>query len=129
MPITQNRTLWPVKGGAVSVQPGWFPGHANALVYLNIGINEPGNDAPANMSHNVIKDIAITGPSNEMYGGQFCFPQVPMPRGADLKVGDNITIQVIETAQHGAALYSVSLLLPSLPLFLMGKKASFGGKG
>lgn len=107
MPQTTNRTKWPVKGGAISVQPGWFPGHSSAYIYINIGINEPGHIAPRNMSHPVHPVMAITGPSNNEYPGQFCIPQIGMPAHLDLQVGDNITIQVIETAQHGAALYSV----------------------
>jgi len=106
MPQTTNRTKWPVNGGAISVQPGWFPGHSSAYIYINIGINEPGHVAPRNMSHPVHPVMAITGPSNNEYPGQFCIPQIGMPAHLDLKVGDNITIQVIETAQHGAALYS-----------------------
>jgi len=109
MPQTTNRTKWPVNGGALSIQPGWFPGHSNALIYVNIGINEPGHAAPRNMSHPVHPVMGLSGPSNDEYPGQFCLPQIGMPPNLDLKVGDNITIQVIETAQHGAALYSVSL--------------------
>jgi hypothetical protein len=108
MPQTTNRTKWPVNGGALSIQPGWFPGHSSAYIYVNIGINEPGHQAPRNMSHPVHPVMSIVGPSNDEYGGQFCLPQIGMPPHLDLKVGDNITIQVIETAQHGAALYSVS---------------------
>lgn len=108
MPQTNNRTKWPVNGGAISMQPGWFPGHASALIYINIGIQEPGHPAPRNMSHPVHPVIGIEGPHNEQYGGQFCIPQIGMPPNLDLKVGDNITIQVVEIAQHGAALYSVS---------------------
>ncbi len=52
--------------------------------------------------------MEVTGPDNNQYNGQFCLPQVRMPPNLSLQVGDNITIQVIETAQHGAALYSVS---------------------
>lgn len=33
-------------------------------------------------------------------------PQVRMPANLSLAAGDNITIQVVEAAQHGAALYS-----------------------
>lgn len=108
MPQTTNRTKWPVHGGAISIQPGWFPGHSSAYFYINIGINEPGHQAPKNMSHPVHPVMAITGPSNNEYPGQFCLPQIGMPPNLNLQVGDNITIQVIETAQHGAALYSVS---------------------
>lgn len=107
MPLTQNRTKWPYQGGAVSVQPGWFPGHSKALFYVNIGIQEQGMQAPPNYSHPVVPVFQVTGPNNSEYGGQFCLPQVRMPANLSLAVGDNITIQVVETAQHGAALYSV----------------------
>nr|POF07002.1 hypothetical protein CFP56_31626 [Quercus suber] len=108
MPQAQNRTKWPFKGGAVSVQPGWFPGHSKALFYMNIGIIEPGQLAPPNYSHPVVPPFQIVGPDNLQYDAQFCLPQVPMPANLSLQIGDNITLQVIETAQHGASLYSVS---------------------
>jgi hypothetical protein len=38
-----NRTKWPVTGGAVAVQPGWFQGHSKALMYINLGL---GTDGP-----------------------------------------------------------------------------------
>ncbi|CAK4031018.1 Hypothetical predicted protein [Lecanosticta acicola] len=106
MGMTTNRTKWPFGGGAVSVQPGWFPGHSKAFFYINIGITEQGQKAPPNYSHPVVSPFQVTGPNNSEYGGQFCLPQVRMPANLSLAVGDNITIQVIETAQHGAALYS-----------------------
>lgn len=105
MPTSQNRTLWPLKGGAVSIQPGWFPGHANAQFYINMGY---GNE-PLNYSHSAVGVFQITGPSNQQYDGTFCLPQVPLPANYTPKVGDNATIQVIELAQHGAALYNVRL--------------------
>jgi hypothetical protein len=43
-----NRTKWPLGGGALSFQPGWFPGHSKALIYVNIGIQEEGMKAPPN---------------------------------------------------------------------------------
>lgn len=103
MPTSQNRTKWPLKGGALSIQPGWFPGHSFALFYVNMGY---GNE-PLNYSHAMLPVFQITGPSNVQYNGTFCLPQVPLPAGYTPKVGDNATIQVIETAQHGAALYNV----------------------
>ncbi|KAM0712038.1 hypothetical protein Q7P37_011132 [Cladosporium fusiforme] len=106
MPQTNNRTKWPVDGGGISIQPGWFPGHSRAQVYINIGIQESGHLAPRNMSHPVHPPFEITGPHNLQYNGQFCIPQIGMPANLSLKVGDNITIQVVEHAQHGAALYS-----------------------
>lgn len=60
------------------------------------------------MSMNVVPPFQIVGPSNDMYNGTVCLPQVPLPAKANLKVGDNITIQVVESAQHGAGLYNVS---------------------
>jgi len=106
MPQSTNRTKWPVHGGGLSIQPGWFPGHSFAMFYVNIGINEPGESAPKNMSHPVVPPFQLVGPNNLEYPGQFCLPQIGMPKNLDLQVGDNITIQVIETAQHGAALYN-----------------------
>ena len=75
MPTSQNRTKWPLKGGAVSIQPGWFPGHSNAQFYINMGY---GNE-PLNYSHNAVPVFQITGPSNQQYDGTFCLPQVPLP--------------------------------------------------
>ncbi|KAK5123734.1 hypothetical protein LTR85_002370 [Meristemomyces frigidus] len=106
MPQTTNRTYWPVSGGALSVQPGWFPGHSKALFYVNIGIQLEGQAAPPNMSHPVVPAFQITGPDNNEYPGQFCLPQIGMPANVSLQVGQNITLQVVEAAQHGAALYS-----------------------
>lgn len=112
--MTTNRTKWPVDGGAISVQPGWFAGHQKAFFYVNIGMSE-NMAAPPNYSHPVVHAFQLGGPNNSVYGGQFCLPQVRMPANVSLQVGDNITIQVIETAQHGAALYSVSLDASSQP--------------
>ncbi|MCJ1248074.1 hypothetical protein MMC30_005289 [Trapelia coarctata] len=102
MPATTNRTLWPVTGGAVSVQPGWFQGHATAYIYINLGIGT----LPLNMSLPMVPVFQITGPTKQAYPGGFCLPQVPLPAGISPRIGDNATIQVIETAVHGAALYS-----------------------
>lgn len=106
MPMSQNRTKWPLSGGAISIQPGWFPGHSSAQFYFNMGY---GNE-PLNYSHTMLPGFSITGPSNFQYNGTFCLPQVPLPANYTPKVGDNATIQVIELAQHGASLYNVSLL-------------------
>jgi len=102
MPTSRNRTKWPIGGGAIAVQPGWFPGHSLALIYINMGY---GNE-PLNMSHSMLPVFQIAGPSNVEYPGTFCLPQVPLPANFTPSVGDNATIQVIEAAQHGAALYN-----------------------
>lgn len=106
MPMSHNRTNWPIRGGAIAVQPGWFPGHAMAQIHINMGY---GNE-PVNYSQIMVPAFSITGPSNQQYNGTFCLPQVPLPAGYEPKIGDNATIQVIELAQHGAALYNVNIL-------------------
>lgn len=107
MPTSRNRTKWPVKGGAVSFQPGWFPGHETAFIYMNLGLGT----IPPNISLSMLSPFQIVGPSAEPYPGTFCMPQVPLPKGIEVNVGDNATIQLIETAVHGAALYNVSYAL------------------
>lgn len=106
-PPTTNRTKWPVTGGAVALQPGWFQGHSTAFMYINLGFGTDGPDGgPMNMSFPMVPVFQLVGPSKNPYPGTFCLPQVPLPVNASVKIGDNATIQVIETALHGAALYS-----------------------
>jgi hypothetical protein len=104
-----NRTKWPVTGGAVAVQPGWFQGHSKALMYINLGL---GTDGPYGGPPNVSLPMAqfeILGPSNNPYPGTFCLPQIALPANANVKVGDLATIQVVEISYHGSALYNVSV--------------------
>ncbi|KAL9611987.1 MAG: hypothetical protein Q9167_003387 [Letrouitia subvulpina] len=101
MPMSQNRTKWPVTGGAIGIQPGWFRGHSQAFFYINMGEGT----VPLNYSLPMQSVFEITGPSNELYPGSFCLPQVPLPANFTARIGQNATIQIIETAQHGAALY------------------------
>ncbi len=103
MPMSTNRTKWPVTGGALGFQPGWFQGHSSALMYINLGHDT----VPQNYSLSMQTVFAIVGPSNVLYNGSICIPQVPLPVNYTAKIGDNATIQIIETAQHGAALYNV----------------------
>lgn len=102
MPTSTNRTLWPIKGGAVAIQPGWFQGHKTAFIYVNLGLGT----IPPNMSHPMVPPFQVVGPTNFAYPGTLCLPQVPLPANISVNVGDNATIQVVETAVHGAALYS-----------------------
>jgi len=102
MPTSANRTKWPVGGGAIAIQPGWFQGHATALFYINLGFGT----VPPNMSNPMVPVFQIVGPSRDPYPGTFCLPQVPLPANASVKIGDNATIQIVETAVHGAALYN-----------------------
>ncbi|KAI1344141.1 hypothetical protein F5Y15DRAFT_410992 [Xylariaceae sp. FL0016] len=102
MPLTSNRTNWLVAGGAVSFQPGWFTGHRDALLYVNMGFGS----VPQNYSVPLVAGFQIQGPSDSAYPGTVCLPQVPIPAGYDVRVGDEATIQVVEIAKHGAAMYS-----------------------
>jgi hypothetical protein len=107
MPMTTNRTKWPLTGGAVSIQPGWNSGHATAFFYINLGIGT----TPANYSFPMVPVFQITGPTSlTTYNGTFCLPQVPTPVNHTFQVGDNATIQVIEAAVHGAGLFNVSVI-------------------
>lgn len=71
-------------------------------MYFNLGL---GNN-PENYSFVMQNGLNIVGPSREPWPGTFCLPQVPLPAGLTVHVGDNATIQIIETALHGAALYN-----------------------
>lgn len=109
MKTTTNRTYWSTKGGAVAFQPGWFQGHNTAYLYVNMGFGTDGPDnGPMNMSFSMVPPFQVLGPSNNPFPGTICLPQVPLPKNATVKAGDNATIQVVELAQHGASLFSVS---------------------
>lgn len=101
MPTSRNRTKWPITGGAVALQPGWFRGHSTAFIYINIGWGT----IPPNMSNPMVSVFEITGPTNNPYPGTICLPQVPLPANMTVSPGDNATIQVVEAAKHGAALF------------------------
>lgn len=82
--------------------PGWNSGHPTAFFYVNMGFG----NAPTNATHPMLPVFQIVGPSKDPYPGSFCLPQVPLPVNSSVKVGDNATIQVIQVALHGAALYN-----------------------
>lgn len=104
---TTNRTYWPISGGAVAWQPGWFQGHATAQIFINMGFGTDGpNGGPWNMSHPMVPQFGIIGPSKNPYPGTICLPQVPLPANTNVKAGDNATIQIVELAVHGASLFS-----------------------
>jgi len=122
MPPSNNRTKWPITGGAIAIQPGWFQGHATAFFYINMGFGEQGANyagtdeppmyapetigEPGNMSFPMLPVFQLVGPSKNPYPGTFCLPQVPLPANTTVNIGDNATIQIVETAIHGAALFN-----------------------
>ena len=81
-------------------------------MYINLGHGT----LPENFALVMQPIFEIVGPSNELYPGSICLPQVPLPVNYTAKIGDNATIQVIETAQHGAALYNVRSILKALSI-------------
>ena len=107
LPITQNRTNWPIRGGAIAFQPGWFHGHKNALIYINLGFAS----VPETYSEVLVPRFEIRGPTDNPYDGSICLPHVPLPEGAEVKIGDHATIQIVEAATHGAAMYSVCFFI------------------
>ncbi|KAF3759955.1 hypothetical protein M406DRAFT_65324 [Cryphonectria parasitica EP155] len=98
---------WMYPCGAVALQPGWFQGHQTAFMYVNLGFGTDGPDGgPPNMSFPMVSPFQIIGPSANPYPGTICLPQVPLPANTTVQAGDNATIQVVEIAKHGAALFS-----------------------
>ncbi|OBT75568.1 hypothetical protein VF21_05857 [Pseudogymnoascus sp. 05NY08] len=107
MGTSRNRTTWPIGGGALAVQPGWFQGHSKGFFYVNMGFGTSGPDnGPDNFSNIMVPVFEFTGPSNGPYPGTFCLPQIPLPINATVKAGDLATIQVVMAAQHGASLFN-----------------------
>lgn len=105
MGISSNRTYWPLTGGAIAFQPGWFSGHSSALIYINMGLGA----IPPNYSHPLLPVFEVDGPNNDAYPAlDVCLPQVPLPANISVQPGDFATIQIVEAAKHGAALFSVS---------------------
>ena len=103
--VTTNRTHWPLDGGAVAFQPGWFTGHESSLMYINIGLGEQ----PDNYSW-PITTFYLEGPTNNPYPGTVCLPMLTLPEvvRSRVKSGDLATIQIVQAAKHGAGLFSVS---------------------
>ncbi|KFY13104.1 hypothetical protein V492_03481 [Pseudogymnoascus sp. VKM F-4246] len=107
MGTSRNRTTWPIGGGALAVQPGWFQGHSKGFFYVNMGFGTDGPDnGPKNFTNVMVPIFEFTGPSNGPYPGTFCLPQIPLPQNASVKAGDLATIQVVMSAQHGASLFN-----------------------
>lgn len=80
----------------------------SSFIYINIGKTEFGSLMPMNYSHSIVPPIALTGVNNSVYPGTVCIPQVGLPAGMTFSVGDNVTIQVVQVAATGEAVYSVS---------------------
>lgn len=62
---------------------------------------------PQNYSVPLAAGFEIRGPTDGPYPGTVCLPQLPIPEGFEVEIGGHATIQVVEVAKHGAAMYSV----------------------
>lgn len=106
--LSKNRTYWPTTGGTVAFQPGWFSGHATALLYINLGLDKDGPDGGPMNYTTIVDTWQLLGPSNGPYPGTLCIPEIEVPGDLGVKAGDEATIQVVELATHGASLFACS---------------------
>ncbi|KAL0639655.1 hypothetical protein Q9L58_001222 [Maublancomyces gigas] len=87
-----NRTLWPIDGGALVFSPG----HDFAQTYVNLGL---GNEVTR-------FNITLAAPFNQTGNGTFCFPKFTLPKDSGAQEGTNASIQVIQLSHNGGALYN-----------------------
>ncbi|KAK0613712.1 hypothetical protein B0T14DRAFT_461691 [Immersiella caudata] len=100
---TANRTAWPLDGtGALAFQPGWFAGHLQNLMYVNLCLGAE----PQNCSLPMVPVFELRGPSNNPYPGTVCLQSIPLPEGIRPQKGDLASIQLVQTPRHGGAQYS-----------------------
>ena len=92
-----NRTLWPINGGAVV----WNSTHPDALTYINLGL---GNTVTA-FNISLLPEVY-----NETGAGVTCLTNVGAGPIAKLNLteGQNASIQVITISSSSASLYNVS---------------------
>ncbi len=90
-----NRTKWPLNGGSILLDVH----HPWAITYVNLAL---GGDNTTNFNISVVPGFNQTG------NGTFCWPTVNLPSGLNLANGANASIQVVQIAETGSALYNVS---------------------
>lgn len=79
------------------------------MLQVNLGLTSDGPDGgPLHMEHQIVPKFGILGPSNNPFPGTICLDHVTVPTDIGVKAGMNATIQIVMSAQHGAALFSVS---------------------
>ncbi|PHH49764.1 hypothetical protein CFIMG_003929RAa [Ceratocystis fimbriata CBS 114723] len=109
IPLSRNRTYWSVNGGSIAFQPGWFSGHASAMLYVNIGLDSDGPDGgPMNFTNQLVMPFELQGPSNGPFPGTMCLPNVQVPASLGVTAGMNASLQIVELATHGASLFACS---------------------
>ncbi|KAL5614375.1 hypothetical protein BROUX41_004481 [Berkeleyomyces rouxiae] len=109
IPLSRNRTYWSTSGGTIAFQPGWFSGHASAMLYVNIGLDSTGPDGgPMNFTNQLVLPFELQGPSNGPFPGTLCLPNVQVPEALGVRAGMNASLQIVELATHGASLFACS---------------------
>lgn len=133
---TTNRTKWPISGGAIAFQPGHNAGHSTAFIYINmfVGNNntlETGNYF--NISIKPVFQIVAPNNTNEAFDSTICFQSnyFTVPNTTVIEPGTNATIQIIELAKNGNALYSCSDITFEDPALVpvVGKDVCFNDTG
>lgn len=94
---TNNRTLWPLDGGSLSID---FH-HPWTYVFINLGLGSNATNF----------NISLTSqPLNETGSGNLCLPHLKLPAGLDLQDGTNASLQIATVGPEGTALYNVRVL-------------------
>jgi hypothetical protein len=57
----------------------------------------------------LVPRFAFVGPTNNPWPGTLCLSNVNLPDDAPVRAGDNATLQIAMTAQHGASLFAVRI--------------------
>lgn len=110
-----NRTLWPVTGGSVRLHVT----HPWALTYINIGLADSSPDGAGGVNNTVASfNATLLSAYNQTGNGTFCIPSIggtaleELAREAGLEgglqglSGRNASLQVIQIAHGGSALYN-----------------------
>ncbi|KAI9783517.1 MAG: hypothetical protein M1839_003687 [Geoglossum umbratile] len=88
-----NRTKWPIDGGAISFKPS----HPWAITYVNIGLGG---------SNTTTFAVSLVPGFNQTGNGTFCFPKIAIPSSLGIKDGQNASLQVIQISETGSSLYN-----------------------
>ncbi|KFA69033.1 hypothetical protein S40285_08454, partial [Stachybotrys chlorohalonatus IBT 40285] len=97
LPVTQNRTAWPVDGpGAFAIQPGWYANNEYTEFFISIGLGPDPDDFSQQ-----IHSFRVMGPTNDPFPDSFCLPQVNIPQEVRRAHGDFATIQIRQVHVSG----------------------------
>jgi hypothetical protein len=116
MPVTSNRTYWPSTGGAIAFKPSFLEGQPTAQIFINLGLGTDYINSDQlqlnNMNISMVSQLGIQGLSGSTpFSSTVCLPHVPLAASVNVKSGDLATIQLIQLAVNGDAMYSVDVSL------------------